>query len=212
MFVLLTALCLPGLFFGLSFHHFQSKPPRNSKAGIKGYFRWAGPALWDSLSHAPKILSTHVPSLFKDLPCGLLEKILAAGLGLSFTYLALSGLVFALIPGVPIHGLFLVLHVILGGMFAICLTLLVLFRAGDFFFDSTRAEAPVTQETIIWKALFWLIAAGGAMLILTALVPMLPLLTHTGQIQALSLHRFASLFTLLAFISFIYFGLQSRKE
>ena len=60
--------------------------------------------------------------------------------------------------------------------------------------------------------MFWVFAAASAVLTATALIPMLPILNHTGQLQAVSLHRYAALAAFVSISAFIYFGLQSQEE
>ena len=212
MFIIISLLCLAGLILGLTIHRFNALRPEREGRGFSAYLGWLGAAAGSGIKNIPRLILSTVPSLFRRLPCTALEKLLGAGLILSFLYLALRGLIFALIPGQSLFGLFLVLHVMLGGLFALCLTLLVLLRARDFVFSTAGNGIPHTQEKMAWKAMFWIFSAAGAALTATALLPMLPLLTHTGQLEALSLHRYAALIAILSFSTFIYFSLQGQEK
>jgi hypothetical protein len=214
MFTIITLLSLAGLILGLTVHNFRAVRTERDGRDISAFLGWLGAAAGSGIKKIPRLGLSAIPSLYRRLPgtWTAFEKLLAAGLALSFLYLALSGLIFALIPGRSLFGVFLVLHVMLGGLFALCLTLLVLFRAGDFVFTSPDDGTPLLQEKVAWKAMFWIFSAAGAALTATALMPMLPLLSHTGQLLAVSIHRFSALAALLSFITFVYFGIQSQEE
>jgi hypothetical protein len=212
MFAIFTLLCLAGLFIWLTAHRFRASRSEGEGKTPAGYAGWLGSSAGSVIKNTPRLFSSHIPALFHRLPCTIFEKLLAAGLALSFLYLALSGLTFALIPGHSIFGSFLVLHVVLGGLFALCLSLLVLIRARDFMPQPQRDTSPAAQDRAIWRLMFWIFAAASAVLTATALIPMLPILNHTGQLQAVLLHRYAALAAFVSFIVFIYFGLQSQGK
>ena len=212
MFSIISFLSLTGLILGLTIHRFFALRPERGGRRFPSYLGWLGAASGSGIKNIPRFMFSTAPSLFRSLPGPVFEKLLAAGLILSFLYLALSGLAFALIPGCSLFGAFLVLHVMLGGLFALCLTLVVLLRARDFVFNAPGSGGLPTQEKMVWKTMFWIFSAAGAALTATALVPMLPLLTHTGQLQALSLHRYSALIAILSFCLFIYFSFLSQGK
>lgn len=212
MFAIVTALCLTGLILILTVHGFRSTRPEGEGKSFAAYIGWVGAAGGSAFKSFPRLFPSTFLSLFRRLPCTSFEKVLTAGLILSFLYLVVSGFVFALIPGHSLFGIFLVLHVMLGGLFAICLTLIALLRARNFSIEIPESGSPLFQEKVAWKAMFWIFSSAGAVLIATALVPMLPLLTHTGQLLALSLHRYAALAAILSFSAFVYFGIKSQKK
>lgn len=212
MFAIITLLGLAGLIIILSVHGFHTAHPEREERGVAAYIGWVGAAAGSTIKGFPRLSPSTFLSLFRRLPCTFFEKLLTAGLILSFLYLALSGFAFALIPGRSLFGAFLVLHVMLGGLFALCLTLIVLLRARDFTIGTHESGTPFIQEKVVWKAMFWIFSSAGTVLIATALLPMLPLLTHTGQLIDLSIHRYAALAALLSFSAFIYFGIKSQAE
>ena len=212
MFAIITLLGLAGLITVLSVHGFHTSRPEREGRNFAAYIGWIGTSAGSTIKRFPRLFPSTILSLFSRLPCTFFEKLLTAGLILSFLYLALSGFAFALIPGRSLFGAFLVLHVMLGGLFALCLTLIVLLRARDFTIGTPESGTPFIQEKVAWKAMFWIFSSAGTVLIATALLPMLPLLTHTGQLEALSLHRYAALIAILSFSTFIYFGLQGQER
>ena len=211
MFALVTLLGLAGLILVLTVHSFQRARKEGEKRNPAAYIGYLGGAVGSGIKNFPGHIFSSTLSFFRNLPCTEFEKWLAAGLTLSFSYLALSGFVFAFLPGRSLFGVFLVLHVMLGGLFALCLTLLALLRARDFVIDIQNDGIPIPLEKVAFKAMFWIFSAAGALLTATALIPMLPLLTHTGQLQAQVLHRYTALAALLSFSAFLYFGIKSQR-
>ncbi|MCJ7579310.1 MAG: hypothetical protein MUP98_02110 [Candidatus Aminicenantes bacterium] len=115
---------------------------------------------------------------------------------LSLLFLVLSGFLFALLIPRGLFGLPLLLHVAAGGIFAVCLSLVVVWRAGDYTLD---APSPP-----FLKALFWVFVISGLCLIVTALSSMLSFLSMQIQISMIRWHRLfaiVSLFCVSAFVN-----------
>jgi hypothetical protein len=144
------------------------------------------------------------------------EKWGIVSLSLSFIFLAVSGFFYALFLTQNLHGYPLLFHVILGGIFAICLPLVVVLLAPVFSFWSDGAEFVNTIQEgrkrtgpvpLIQKILFWLFVISGFLLILTALTSMLPAFSLKDQLSMADIHRYSALVALLSAIAFAYFTL-----
>jgi hypothetical protein len=139
-------------------------------------------------------------------------KWLFAAFVLCFLYLAGSGFFFAVFITRGIYGLPLVGHVVLGGLFAVLLAALLLWRARDYRFDKReeadfeRFAGPVFKDVskaFVRKLLFWTFAFFGLVLILTALLSMLPILPADAQPTLVLFHKYSALIALLAAIVFV---------
>jgi hypothetical protein len=139
-------------------------------------------------------------------------KWLFAAFALCFLYLAASGFFFAVFIARGIYGYPLVGHVVLGGLFALLLSGLLLWRARDYRFDKEEAAAferfscPVfknVSKTFVRKILFWVFAFFGLLIILTALLSMLPILPADAQRTLILIHKYSALASLLAAIVFV---------
>jgi cytochrome b subunit of formate dehydrogenase len=133
------------------------------------------------------------------------------GLVLSFLYLALSGFVFALFFTGPLRGIFLMAHVSLGGLFAVCLALAVVIRARvyDFGDESHPRGAQDGRLLFVTRLLFWVFAGSGLLLIVTALLMMLPWLAQPGHVRILDLHRYSALISVLSASAFAVLNLDT---
>jgi len=220
LFTLLTVLVLGATFLGLAFHRFwtireEARSTILYAEILKKYLAWlalrtvqiarrATPAsVWNCLEA--------LPLWKKPAP----ERWLLTALYGSFLYLAASGFFFAVF--IP-RGLFsypLIGHVMAGGLFAVSLTILVLFKGRDFISAPKPASLSLTlldprkmgitpARVKLWS--FWLFAAAGTLLVLTALLPMLPLLRTAGQRLMFELHRYGAL--LAAAAAMVFAGLE----
>lgn len=206
LFIVLTILVLGATFLGLAFHRFRTtrEEARSSllyAVIVRKFLAWlalrtiqigrraATAAAWTDLKALP---------LWQKPP---LEKWLYVSLYASFLYLAASGFFFALFVPRGLYGYPLLGHVVAGGLFAVTLTALVLFKGRDFvsvpkpallslaLFDPRKMS--ITPARVkLWA--FWLFAAAGCLLILSALLPMLPLLRTAGQKVLFDLHRYGA--------------------
>lgn len=225
MFTLVTLLAAAGTVLGLALHRFWTTR-EEARSNLlyaevaKRYFAWlalrtvqmsrrASPAAWWSY--------------LKALPlwrAADLDKWLYIALYGSFLYLAGSGFFFAIFIPRGLFGFPLVGHVVAGGLFAVSLTILVLFKARNFI--RAPGPAPLAWPTLdprrmgitaararIWA--FWLFAAAGFLLTASALLPMLPLLPTPGQKLMFEVHRYGALVSAVAAAVFAGLEIFSAK-
>ena len=154
----------------------------------------------------------------KNLPLWrepLLEKWLHIAFYGSFLYLAASGFFFAIFIPRGLFGYPLVGHVMAGGLFAVCLVIIVLFKGRDFITVPKPARLSLTlldprkmgitrARVRLWA--FWTFVLAGFLLTLSALLPMLPLLRTPGQKFMFEFHRYSALLALLA--AMVFCGLE----
>ena len=142
------------------------------------------------------------------------------GLSICAVYLALSGFLAALFSARGLSGLFLLLHVIAGGIFAVCLCVAVFLRAHQYTLDSILPEKEKSGFSLKRRAsgpswmvsvLFWLIVASGFFLVCTALSSMMPIFDLSLQIKLMALHRYSALAGLLSTISYFHFFYNDRE-
>jgi len=133
------------------------------------------------------------------------------GLILSFLYLALSGFVFAVFFSGPLRGIFLMAHVSLGGLFAVCLALVAFIRARlyDFGLEKDPRGAQTGWLLFVSRLLFWAFVCSGLLLTLTALLMMLPWLAQPGHAWILGLHRYSALIAVLSASAFAVLNLDT---
>ncbi|MGZ5516006.1 MAG: hypothetical protein ACXWHD_12820 [Candidatus Aminicenantales bacterium] len=226
MFTVVTILFLGATFLGIAFHRFwtsreEAKSTILYAEIIKKFFAWlALRAVQMSRRASPKAWWVYV----KGLPVWrepVLERWLYVCFYGSFLYLAASGFFFAIF--IP-HGLFgypLVGHVMAGGLFAVCLTIIVLFKGRDFISVPKPASLSLALLDIrkmgitparvkLWA--FWLFAAAGFLLTLSALLPMLPLLRTGGQRFMFEFHRYSALVSAAAATVFVGLELFERSR
>ncbi len=134
------------------------------------------------------------------------------GVLLSFLYLALSGFVFAVFFSGPLRGIFLMAHVSLGGLFAVCLALVVFIRARvyDFGTEADPRGAQTGRLLFVSRLLFWVFVSSGLLLTLTALLMMLPWFAQPGHAGILDLHRYSALIAVLSASAFAVLNLDTR--
>jgi len=119
------------------------------------------------------------------------------------------------------YGFFLLLHVTVGGLFAVCLSLATILRAQHYRFDAENvkpgkdAQAPGGKSTIptLWQKIsFWVFVASGLCLIVTALTLMLPYFTLNSLLDLFEVHRYSAVVSLLSAIAFTYFSRVDDKK
>jgi len=125
------------------------------------------------------------------------------GLILSFLFLAISGFLFALLVPRGLYGLPLLLHVAGGGIFAVCLSMVVVWRARDYSLD--------INQPLYLKIIFWTFVVSGLCLIITSLSSMLSFLSMQVQVGMIRWHRYFALVSLACVSAFIYYSLN-REE
>jgi hypothetical protein len=219
-FTLITLLVLAGTFLALAFHRFWTTRPEARSTLIyadivRMFLAWlvlravqmrrrASPrAWWAYLEGLP---------LWRE---PVLEKWLFAAFYGSFLYLAASGFFFGIFIPRGLFGYPLVAHVMAGGLFAVCLTIVVLFKGRDFISVPKPASLSLSLldprkmgitagRVKLWA--FWLFAAAGFLLVVSALLPMLPLLRTAGQRFMFEFHRYSALVSAVA--ASVFAGLQ----
>ncbi len=125
------------------------------------------------------------------------------GLILSFLFLSISGFLFALLVPRGLYGLPLLLHVVAGGIFAICLSMIVVWRARDYTLDVVLP--------ILLKVMFWMFVISGLCLIVTSLSSMISFLSMTFQIGMIRWHRLFAFVSLASVSAFLYYSLYREK-
>lgn len=217
LFTIITVLALAVTILGLAFHRFwmtreEARSTILYAEILKKYLAWlalrtiqvvrkASPrAGWDYIKALP---------LWRK---PVLEKWLTSCLYGSFLYLAASGFFFGIFIRRGLFGYPLVGHVMAGGLFAGCLTLLIVFKGRDFV--SVPKPMSLSLDLIDPRKLgitaaraknvsFWIFAAAGFLLTLSALLPMLPLLRTAGQKFMFEFHRYSALLSVVAAMVFV---------
>jgi hypothetical protein len=216
LFTIVTILVLGATLLGIAFHRFwtsreEAKSTILYAEIVKKFFAWlALRTLQMSRRASPRAWWAYA----EGLPLWrkpVLEKWLDIGLYGSFLYLAASGFFFAIFIPRGLFGYPLVVHVMTGGLFAVCLTIVVLFKGRHFISVPNPASLSLALLDIrkmgitpsrvrLWA--FWLFAGAGFLLTLSALVPMLPLLPTGGQRFVFEFHRYSALVSAAAAIVF----------
>lgn len=171
------------------------------RRNITSVFRSSGErslrALYDYL------LSFHVTPLMKTV---------FAGLVWSFIFLALSGIGFALFSPRGLFGIFLLLHVVAGGIFAVCLAADVILRAKEYHLAleilalrrrSLLSFLEGSTPPLHRPLLFWGFVLAGLALIVTALFSMLSYFNFNAQVVLVEIHRWGALAAVLAAMAFL---------
>ncbi len=224
VFTIVTILVLGATFLGIAFHRFwtsreEAKSTILYAEIVKKFFAWlALRTVQMSRRASPKAWWAYV----KGLPLWrepVLEKWLDVGFYGSFLYLAASGFFFGIFIPRGLFGYPLVGHVMAGALFAVCLTIIVLFKGRHFISVPKPAslslalldirKMDITPARIrLWA--FWLFAAAGFLLTLSALLPMLPLLRTGGQRFMFECHRYSALVSAMAAMVFVSLELFER--
>ena len=220
LFTIVTILVLAATFLGIAFHRFwtsreEAKSTILYAEIVKKFFAWlALRTVQMSRRASPRAWWAYV----KGLPLWrepVLEKWLDVCFYGSFLYLAASGFFFAIFIPRGLFGYPLVGHVMAGALFAVCLTIIVLFKGRDFISVPNPASLSLALLDIrkmgitparvkLWA--FWLFAAAGFLLTLSALLPMLPLLRTGGQRFMFEFHRYSAIVSAVA--AMVFAGLE----
>jgi hypothetical protein len=207
LFTIAVLLILAGTFLGLAVHRFWTTR-QEAKSTIlyaeiaKKFSAWLA---LSGLQMSRKASFKAWRAYLEGLPVWrqpVLEKWLMIGFYGSFLYLAASGFFFAIFIPRGLFGYPLVGHVMAGGLFAVSLTVVVLFKGRDFIAVPKPASLSlalldprkmgITAARVrLWA--FWLFAAAGFLLTVSALLPMLPLLRTGGQTFMFEFHRYCGI-------------------
>ena len=208
MFGIITVFSVLALLLVLSLHRYHHSSPSGGKRSpghlLGGYFPWLGNRVWAWFKTAGSeyVKKRYHSWITKRYPAS--QRWIFVCLGLSFGYLVLSGFVFAFLGSTRLFGLILLLHVVLGGLFAVCMCLAVILQARYYMWD--REEAIQVQNTAglnprIGKRRLWQI-----------LLQMLPQFSLRTQIIIFEIHRYAALEILLAGMALFYFSLVDNSQ
>jgi len=220
LFTIITVLAVAGTFLALAFHRFWTGLDKDRTnlvyaALLGGFGNWL---IRRSKESARKASVRAWWAYVKALPLWrlpVLEKWLFICFYGSFLYLGASGLFFAVFVPRGLYGLPLIGHVLAGGIFAVCLTLVVIFKSRDFtsipeplelslrLFDPKRLGMTPARAK---HAAFWLFVLAGFLLTLSSLLPMMPLLRTPGQKLMFELHRTSALASVVA--AMVYVGME----
>jgi hypothetical protein len=210
----------------LSLHRFWHGSPEARKNLVasevgRSYLRWIGGQIRLAVRRdAPHAWLAWVKGL-KVWRVPVVERWVFLVFYGSFVYLAASGLVFAFFVPRGLYGIPLLLHVIVGGFFAASLTLIILVKGKDYLLSPRRFSLDLqafdprswsVTVAMLQRTLFWLFAAAGLLLILTALFSMLPWLSTPGQRLVFNLHRASALVSVLAAIAFADLALFNARR
>jgi hypothetical protein len=212
MYGIIFIVSILALLLTLSIHRFleaRRKALGSSGTAPSGYFSWALHRLFFSIKHLKQSYQKWVVKRYK---AG--ERWVFICLVLSYGYQAASGFVFSL-AGIRLQGVFILLHMLLGGFFAVCLSLAVVFRARFYRFDTQPAasqqnkpahQPAASSQNRVSFLLFWIFVSSGFLLIATALCLMLPFFSLRTQLDIFDIHRYGALVSLLSAISFLSFS------
>jgi hypothetical protein len=202
-FVIVSAICSLALFFLLSYYRFRLSPEDRYFSWLRNRFPIVIKPPW-----IERLKEFYGAWFLMRYPAN--QRLIFLGLAASYLYLVLSGFVFAF-AGVRLFGFFLLLHVVLGALFAVCLCLAVVLRARYYVWreeDGAAANLKTREgKRKAWQILtFWVFTASGLILVSAALGQMLPSFSLRAQLTLFEFHRYAALGILLAGIAFWYFS------
>jgi len=225
IFSIVTVLSVLGMLFALTIHRFRKSQEASRKSPddvpVTSYLPWLFGRIYAFLKTAGINGWRKRYQQWIALRHPVRERLVIICLGLSFCFLAASGFPFALLTGQRLYGIFLLLHVTLGGVFAVCLPLALVLRARHYSFDtenqeqSQAASSPGGKSAIPtqWsKIFFWFFVASGLSLIVTALTLMLPHFSLVVQLDLFEVHRYSALASLLSALAFTYFSRVNDKK
>jgi hypothetical protein len=221
VFIIITLLSVLGLVFWLTNARYAAKPPAPGKkadyfswlwAGIRGLFKK------EAFKKGQKFLDSWVNSYYPGW-----TKWIFWAFAASFVYQAASGFFFAVFSPRGMFGIPLLLHVSVGGLFAVSLAMMLILRARAYRLDQEEdsttqsfAHPPLKNisKSLLRKILFWLFAAAGLCLIATALGSMVPVFSFETQQSMIDVHRYSALIALLTasiFLDIAYFPQPQAK-
>lgn len=210
VFIFITVLSVLGLVFWLTNARFAAKPPAPGKkadyfswlwAGIRGLFKK------ETFKKGQKALDSWINSYYPGW-----TKWIFWALAASFVYQAASGFLFAVFSPRGMFGILLLLHVSVGGLFAVSLAMTLILRARAYRLDQEEEATTLSfvrpplkniSKSMLRKILFWLFAAAGLYLIATALGSMVPVFSFETQQAMIDVHRYSALIALLTASTFL---------
>jgi hypothetical protein len=221
LFTIVALLAAAGTLLGLAFHRFRTtrEEARSTILYVEILKKFLAWLALRTLQMARKTSPQAWWEYVKRLPLWgwpVLERWLHIGLYGSFLYLAASGFVFGIFVPRGLFGFPLVGHVMAGGLFAVSLTILVVFKGRHFIAVPKPASLSlalldprkmgITAARVkLWA--FWLFVLAGFLLTVSALLPMLPLLRTAGQKFMFEFHRLSAVLSAVA--AAVYLGLEA---
>jgi hypothetical protein len=142
-------------------------------------------------------------------------------LSTSFTYLAVSGMAFAILSPRGLFGIPLLLHVVAGGVFAVSLAAHVIVRAKEYssLIDVFTSRGRPTgylvnlfSRPLRQSLLYWVFVISGLALVTTAFFSMLPYFSFRTQIVLVETHRWSALAAALSAMAFFDSALPRKEE
>lgn len=226
LFTIITVLAVAGTLLALAFHRFWTGLDRDRANLVyanlfRNFAAWLARRTSENARQASlKAWWAYIKSLpLWRLP--VLDKWLLVFFCGSLLYLAASGFFFAVFVPRGLYGFPLIGHVTAGGLFAVCLTLIVVFKGRDFtavpeplkltpsLFDPKRLRITAAKAK---RGAFWSFILAGFLLTLSAFLPMMPLLRTAGQKLMFELHRYSALASVLAAMVFVDLELFERNR
>ena len=209
-FLLIVVLNLR-LTFGRYLSHLPEEKRKINSENFKGYIHWM--VNWKKsflkLERWDKCLDYLIAWGQKNYP-GWTAWVFY-GLVLSYTYLALSGFIFAWFVPRGLFGFPLLLHVAAGALFTICLTIILFFKARVYLPEKVAEQASKESNGFYCPLLgkswprpyfqavaFWVFVLAGFLLASSTLGSMLPYFNYPAQIFFFHLHRWSALASVLA--------------
>ena len=223
MFKIVTVISGLGFFFWLTSRRFRDfkKKEKSSEFKYRSYFVWLVQWIKSRIRSFKLKRTWEILRNILNLRYPPRIRWIFISLGSSFLFLAASGFLFALFISQRMYGLVLLFHVSIGGIFAICLSLIVFLRAQKYRVDalSTNTKNVLSEKngeavavTHIQIILFWFFVASGSFLILTALIMMLPFFSLHAQNYIYGLHKYSALAALISGLAFVDFALFYKSE
>jgi len=131
------------------------------------------------------------------------KKWIFIGSTLSYLILSISGFLFSALGLIRLHGVPLLIHVSFGGIFAACAAMTLLFRSGDYQFESSPFRI---------SGFFWLFVLSVFILIVTALAMMLPFVSLLWIQTAFVFHRYFAIISVISISFLIFFSLTKSDN
>lgn len=207
VFIILAILALAGLLLRQTTLRFQASTAADWPGGRAAGFKIGAFIKW--LIGRSKALAPGLPrktwAVFNGWAVDHYPGILKWGFlafAAAFLYLGASGFFFAVFIRRGMFGLPLLAHVMSGGLFAVGLAAVLLWRARDYRLDQAEAAVfeafacPIMKnvsKAFVRKVLFWAFAALGFIQVTTALGSMLPVFTFETQLALIMIHRYSAL-------------------
>ena len=225
LFIIITVLTVLGLAFGLTFFRFLAGTPSVDKRDLfalaGAYGDWLGDGMRSFIKPGFLIRVAGFYRTWVGMNYPGWRQWVFAALVVSFGYCAASGFFFAIFVPRGMFGVPLLGHVMAGWLFGVSLAMALILRAGAFRPGSGDPGSekcdfcPVLKNVPrqgILTTLFWMFAAAGLCLVVTALASMLPYFPFRAQTPLLEFHRYGALAALLFIMVYFDFGMLPRKD